>query len=752
VARAAAKDKVNAQAPAQETIQGTVIRRIFYNAENGYCVLSVNLNTGGGDLFDNEIKVTGNMPSVREGDEYKFAGNYTDHPKFGRQFKFQSSELILPSGKAGVARYLSQTTYGVGIVKAQKIVDILGENALELIKNDPLTLEHGALSFLTPEQRNDIIQDLAKNSVQATLAGMICIPGSGIGMGTVSKIMAKYGADTVRIVKENPYILSEDLFNIGFRKADTIAQAVGIEPNSPFRVEAAVDYVLKESGNEGHVFLKPSVIVPKLIGKSGLIEASGVAVADIARANRKLIDEGKCIREGDAVYASSLYDAEVNVAASIRRLLDQNVKEISGIDTHINDIESRDGIEYAPQQKEAIRTALQSNLSIITGGPGTGKTTVILAICDIYERQYPNNEIYLSAPTGRASKRMSEATGREAKTIHRLLCYNPQYGGFMHGYNDPLPGPGLLIVDEASMIDIELAAHLLAATEELQVVFVGDIDQLPSVGPGSVLRDCIASGMVPTVRLEFNYRQAGGSRVAEYANMICRGVVPPLISEGDFEYIPVEDADQAAETVLSLVRSIVSEGYGQLEWQVLAPMRRGSCGVKTLNELVRETVNPAVSSAGGVNGEAKATMGNYRLGDKVMVISNNYRLGVFNGDLGVVAGIERGRMAIDFGDFAQEFAGEDLEILTLAYASTIHKSQGSEFPVVIMPLVRQHYMMLQRNLLYTGITRAKRRLVLVADEWSVKRAVSNNVIEERFSMLAERIRDERIRGEKGKEA
>lgn len=388
-------------------------------------------------------------------------------------------------------------------------------------------------------------------------------------------------------------------------------------------------------------------------------------------------------------------------------------------------------LQFSKNQREAIKMALTAPISIITGGPGTGKSFTLRGITEIYTKLYPQRPIYLAAPTGRASKRMSEATGLPAKTIHRLLRYNPEYGDFEHGRDNPLPGPGLLIVDESSMMDIQLADHLLAAAEELQVVLVGDVDQLPSVGPGSVLRDCIASDRVPTVRLLFNYRQAGGSKVAEYANLICQGAMPPLVTEGDFEYIPVEDGNQAADTVLALVQSIVSEGYGLLDWQILAPMRRGTAGVTALNEAVRAIVNPME--------EGKATLGNYRLGDKVMVIKNNYKLAVFNGDLGIIAEIDRGKMQIDFGDFIQEFAHEDLELLTLAYASTIHKSQGSEFPIVIMPLVQQHYMMLQRNLLYTGMTRAKRRLVLVAEERSVRQAVRNNVIEERFSQLAARI-------------
>lgn len=727
---ATGKKKTENPAPEQQ-ITGVVRRRIFYNAENGYCVLAVSVN--GGD----DIKVTGNMPIIREGDEYRFTGNYVEHPKFGRQFKFSQAELILPNGKAGVARYLSGVTYGVGIAKAQRIVDALGEDALERIQADPSVLDHPDLSFLTPQQKENIIQDLSKNSVQAELASMIV--RDGVGMGTVSKIMQKYGNDAVQVVKENPYILADEVWGIGFKKADEIAQSVGVEPNSPFRVEAAINYLLQEAGSEGHVYLEPTTIVQRCIGRKGLLEASGVDISNIARANKKIIDEGRCVRKGDAVYAKALYEAETTTATAVRTLAKNNARGAESLEQLINLMEQKYGVVYAPEQRKAVATALQSGISIITGGPGTGKTTVIRAICDIYSMQNIANELYLCAPTGRAAKRMEEATGYEAKTIHRLLQYSFESGRFCHGYGNPLPGPGLLVVDEASMMDIELAGCLLGASENLQVVMVGDVDQLPSVGPGSVLRDCIASGRVATVRLGYNYRQAGGSRIAELADLVCRGEMPDLQSAGDFEFIGVEDADQGAQTVLQLVQGVVTEGYGLLDWAVLAPMRRGSCGVNALNEQLRELVNPAKPEA--------PKLGHYRLGDKVMVIKNNYHLEVFNGDLGIVTDVRKNRLAVDFGDGrAVDFAVENLGLLTLAYATTIHKSQGSEFPIVIMPLVHQHYIMLQRNLLYTGMTRAQRRLVLVAEKRSVRRAVQNNVIEKRFSMLAERICGERSRG------
>ncbi len=720
-------------------VQGTVASCIYYDANTGFCVLNVRLKEAFEieedaitDVMTDVITVTGNIANkVREGDEYRFSGTWTRHPKYGRQLKFQEAELILPSGKKGVARYLSGITFGVGLAKAQKIIDALGEDCLQKIQDNPELLD--GLTFLNEKQRAEIAEDLSKNSVQAELAGMIC--RQGIGRGLVAKIMSKYGRQAVQKVKENPYMLADEVWGIGFKKADLVAQAVGIELNSPFRVEAAVNYILNEAGAEGHVYLEPRTIMGLTVGKNGLIKDSGVGVPEVAAATGKLIEERRCVREGDCVYALKLWEAEKSVAASIRRLLQRGLHDIEDFDERIAKVEKHEAIEYAYHQKEAIRMALTHPVSIVTGGPGCGKTTVINAVCRIYEEIHPEeNIIYLAAPTGRAAKRMYEATGFPAKTIHRLLRYSPTFGGFEFHANNPLPGPGLLVVDESSMIDIELAADLFDAIEDLQVVLVGDVDQLPSVGPGSVLRDCIRSGVVPTVRLEFNYRQAGGSKVAEYANLVCKGQVPPLLTEGDFEFLEVEGADQAAACIPHLVQSYLSAGYGQMDFQVLAPMKRGSCGVAALNDIVREIVNP--------DAEGKPKLGQYRLGDKVLVIKNNYSLGVFNGDLGEVVEIDGGVMMVDFGDFTQKFGGEDLKLLTLAYATTVHKSQGSEFPVVIMPLVRQHYMMLQRNLLYTGMTRAKKRLVLVADRWSVERAVKNNVIEERFSLLAERLRGE----------
>ena len=779
-----------AVAPEYITIQGSISRIVFHNAENGYVVLSLLLKNFDSSIpadqfVTDEIKATGHLASPRINDEYRFTGTWTTHPRFGKQLKFSDAELLLPAGKSGIARYLSQITAGVGVIKAEKIVNALGEDALSQIRENPDALSRPELAFLTDTQKSEITADLTQNSVQAELSSLICSPG--IGMGTVYKILNAFGSgpDALSAVKENPYCLTDEVFGIGFKLADSIALKIGIPKDSPFRVDAALSYVLKEAAGEGHCYLTPTLIVEALLGtvgaerlifettgqvvklrgkrekkKEGIIAYSGVGIEEIKEANQRLIDQGKCVREGEAVYAKELWLAERLVSERVKAILSREPRKIENLESHIQDIESRDSVEYAPEQKKAIVAALTQPISIVTGGPGTGKTTVINAICDLYERFFPMNFIYLAAPTGRAAKRMSEATSHEAMTLHRLLAYNPnssnEHGHFAFNIDNPLLGPGLIIVDEMSMTDVELAAYFFSAVNISdprklhQIVLVGDVDQLPSVGPGSVLRDLISSSRVSTTRLEFNYRQAGGSKIAEFAHRVCRGEMLPLsmpagaspgdsFSRGDFEFVTADGGDEAAGIIKFLAESYVkANNLSPLEWQVLVPMRRNSCGVKELNKSLREIVNPATPDS-----DAPTSLGNFRAEDKVMVIKNNYSLDVFNGDIGIVVNIDKGRLTVDFDDKKVDFTVEQLELLTLAYASTIHKSQGSEFKLVIMGLTSQHYIMLQRNLLYTGMTRAKDKLILVGDTKSMAIAVKNSKIEERLSKLKERVEGEK---------
>jgi exodeoxyribonuclease V alpha subunit len=710
---------------------------------NGYTVMLVKPSaesiTEG--LFDpdvdgDRITLVGHLSGVRPGDTYEFEGEWTDHPKWGRQVKFTVADLQLPVTHQGAIRYLETIAYGVGPKRAQRIVEELGPDAVIQIRDNPSCLDK--LDCLNDEQRSEIRDAIQANAIQAELAALIC--REGITPAMAAKIYALYGAESIKRVKENPYILAEDLWGVGFKKADQIAMTVGVEPHSQYRIDCAVRYALKEASNQGHVYLKPKYLIE---GVQQLCKGSGITIEEIGEALKRLGVQHRVIQEGIAIYDSRLHGAECRLAKHVDRLirrkpiLDYTNRNEWGFDWDIEeairDQEQRLDIELAPEQRQAIRIALSHPVSIITGGPGTGKTTVTNTIIEFWKRLRPYDELYLAAPTGKARKRMAEVTGQEAHTIHKLLRYNPEIEGFEYDEINPLPGPGLLIVDEFSMCDVELARALLAAVDKYtQVVIVGDVDQLPSVGPGCVLRDLIDCGRIPVTRLKFNFRQAGGSKIAEYANLVADGQEFPLETSGDFEFIEVSDDKEAAEAIHKRIQELIAGGCNAEDIQILAPMKRSAAGVIKLNDMARELFNP---DDGG-----PAVRG-FRRHDKVMVVANNYTLDVFNGDIGMVVDVGRDSVTVDIDDRRVTFADDKLDLLTLAYAATIHKSQGSEFPIVIMPLVKSHYMMLVRNLLYTGMTRAKQRLILVADPWAVKKAINNNQVRNRFSLLADRIQE-----------
>lgn len=724
------------------TIQGTIQRTRFHNQTNGYCIISIEVNKELAEL----ITGVGYMPSIREGDEFTFTGVWKNHPKFGRQFVFDSFELILPQSRKGIISYLATLAYGVGWAKATKIVDTLGENCLELIKEDPGVL--GKVQGITPEQAGSIVEKLNENVVLAELSALIC--KEGVTPRLAAQIYNQYGAESLDVVKNNPYILSDEMYRVGFVTADKVAQAVGVLPDSPYRIEAALEFALKSATEDGHCYLPPQELIVRI--KKILGKGCGVTTEDIKAANRSLVAKGRTVFDGgdgySCIYLKGMYEAEVRLAERMRLLLGQKVeveKNLAGkdIDSVVSLAEKVAGVEYAPEQREAIKTVLGNPLSVITGGPGVGKSTVTKGILVAYEELYPDNNIYLASPTGRAAKRLAEVTGnKEAKTIHRLLEYHPEEGFRINEYNQ-LQGPGLLIVDEFSMADMELSADLFTGIPtDLQVVLVGDVDQLPSVGPGSVLRDTILSGVVPTVRLQYNYRQEQGSKIAEYADMIRRGIVPPLKErDGDMECIFVDGADEVVPKVSELIWQITEEGYKVTSFQILSPMYKGPAGVSILNEVSQRLINPPSQK----KTEYKRGKEVFRLGDKVMVIGKNFKnKGVFNGDIGIVTEIEDKNGPGGSGvwvkfDHLVFFTDEETFYLTLAYTGTVHKSQGSEFPLCVVICVRSHYIMLQRNLLYTGWTRAKQRLVLVCQEEAVRIAVENDKILERFSRLRERL-------------
>lgn len=723
-----------------KTLTGTITGVRFHNPQNGYSVLTI--ETKGGDLFDeiDRVSVVGSLAAVRVGDEYELTGSWIENPKYGKQFSFQKAEVILPKEKQGSISYLATLATGVGPGKAKKIVDALGDDAIQQIIDHPETLRQ--FSFLTSDQFSEITEGLLKNTKMAELSALIC--GEGIGIGTATRIFTEYGQDSVSIVKENPYILADDVFGIGFKVADRIGRSVNVATDSPYRVESAYAYALKEAGNDGHVFLKPRdtlIELSKLLG-----EESMVGTGNIKDAFLELEKRGVVTREGDAIYLTSMYQDEVKLAKEIMRIAKTEGKystseDYQDIDEIIEDIQEQDGIVYAKEQKEAIVRSFEKSLSVVTGGPGTGKTTVINGIIKAYKRIANSKDkmtIMLAAPTGRAAKRMSEATGIEAQTIHRLLKFNPYENGFMFNEDEKLPS-GLLIVDEFSMCDVVLSKCLFEAVpKDMIMVLVGDVDQLPSVGPGKVLEDIIDSRKVITTRLKFNYRQESGSRIALEASRISEDNECRLYDdENDWKTLLNDDPEQALEGIKAEVSQAVASGLGIMDFQVLAPMKKGLIGVDNLNEVIREIVNPQSSK----EYKAEHKVGKdkfFRLHDKVMVIKNNYNLGVFNGDIGIIKDINRG-IVVDFDGLTVTFNDEDNHILTLAYATTVHKSQGSEFKLIIMVVMRSHYIMLQKNLFYTGITRAREKLVLVCQESAVKRCLDNKDKKERYTLLRERL-------------
>ena len=745
------------------SLVGTVTSVSFHKADSGFTVLRLSPKATV-DFGDGYVAAVGFMDAPREGEEYELRGKWTSHPKFGKQFSFDSYDLRLPDSRDGVIRYISSLVDGVGPVKAARIVGALGDDCLTKIQQSPACLD--ALTWLSPLQRQELSRQLSFDPILAELAGLIC--REGITPRMARRIREKYGDNAVSVVKDNPYVLADELEGVGFKTADSIALQTGLDPASPYRIQAAVKYVLKESENDGHCYLTPNQLMgldPRDHGKDRLPQVLGVAVGTVdvglvSEAVAHLIHAEVLVRDEHAIYFKEMRDAEVRVAERIKGLAAQrfNAGKEAEIEALISREETNQGFPYDAKQREAIQTALTSGFAVVTGGPGTGKTTVTRSIVSIHHSIGYTRPVYLCAPTGRASKRLSEVTGENAETIHRLLGYQPigDQWAFAHNEENPLP-PGLLTVDESSMVDIRLMDSLLAACPpDMQVVMVGDVDQLPSVGPGSVLRDIINSNAVPVVRLAYVYRQEEGSGISMFAYSVNSGEVPSL-KESDYpghdvEVIQVSSPEEAADRAVEAAKEAY-ERYGLSGWAVLSPMKKGPSGVANLNDRIRDVINPAHSTQG------------IGLGDRIMVVKNDYSHDIYNGDVGVVVGLGHTSdvaealgfgtgsigaevLKVDFGDQFVEFSWGDEQsgdkyaspnILQLAFASTVHKVQGSEFPVSIVVLTRSHFIMLRRELLYTAVTRAKKRLVVVCQTDALKQAVRNDKTTERNSKLAERL-------------
>ena len=718
-------------------LRGIVDRITFQNEENGYTVARLQVEGLAADnnrpailaAYNNRLAtIVGEMLSINPGETVVLEGEWTTHKQYGAQFKIESYQTVHPSTVEGMRRYLgSGLIKGIGPVTAKRIVDHFGKEALDVIERDPKRLVE--VEGLGAKRAKWIIEVWEDQREIHNV--MLFLQSHEVGTGYAVKIWKKYGHEAVELIRENPYRLSVDVWGIGFLTADRIAQKMGIPAHSDRRIQAGLLHVLNEAADkEGHVFLPEDALT------ESCAEALGVPVDAIAPCVAQLLSEESIVVDDERVYLPHLYYAEQGAATRCYQLSQVQRIELGNIPAEIRAIEQRDGVTFAPRQKLALEKALSHNLLVLTGGPGTGKTTTIKGLIALLEAR--NKKIALAAPTGRAAKRMSEATGHEAKTIHRLLKFSPSEMAFEKNFENPLEIEAL-IVDEISMVDTVLMNSLLRAVPiSASVVLVGDVDQLPSVGAGNVLKDVITSGTVEVVELNEIFRQAQTSRIITNAHAINRGEMPYVQNDrdADFFFLEVSEPDQVVEMVCGLCAARLPRTYrlNSIEdIQVLVPMYRGETGANNLNQVLQDELNPKGQemTRGGIR---------FRVGDKVMQVRNNYDRDVFNGDIGRVQGIEDDILRVRFQDRVLEYEFSELDELVLAYAMSVHKSQGAEFRAVVMPLTTQHYMMLQRNLLYTAITRARELVVLVGTKQALGMAVRNNRVAERHTTLSQRIR------------
>lgn len=703
------------------TVEGVVERIVFENEENGFFVARLQ-EKGNPDL----VTFVGEIMAISPGETVRLRGRWIDDKRFGKQLRVVGYETILPSTVAGIEKYLgSGLIEGIGPAYAKRLVDAFGIETLRVIDEQPERLR--GVEGIGKKRAGQIREAWA--SQKAIQSIMIFLQSHGISTAQAVKIYKAYGDKAVAVLRENPYRLAEDISGIAFRGADKIARDMGIAANAVVRLEAGILHTLRRAATEGHVYL-PEV---KLLGLAEeLLEAE---VKDVTLALRGLVMARDVIAEQEAVYLPNLHRAENTCAERLKKLMGIPLEKLEiHLENALKWVEKTKQIELSEEQKEAVRKGVQSKVLIITGGPGTGKTTVINSLLGILEKK--GLSFLLAAPTGRAAKRMEEATGHVASTIHRLLEFSPQQGGFSRNANNPLH-TDLLVVDEASMIDVSLMSSLLQAMPPFgRLVLVGDIDQLPSVGPGNVLLDLIASGVLPVVRLKTVFRQAAESGIISNAHRINQGQ-RPAFNETDFFLIERNETEKLLETVVELVTRRIPRKFKLnplRDVQVMSPVHKGEAGVARLNEGLQQALNP--------HGLAVPKR-NFRQGDKVMQLRNNYELEVFNGDMGIITRVdlEDRELEVSFDDRPVIYRFEELDNLGLAYAITVHKSQGSEYPAVVLVMMPQHYMMLQRNLLYTAITRGKNLVIVVGSHKAVATATRNSKFAERNTKLAERLRN-----------
>jgi exodeoxyribonuclease V alpha subunit len=715
------------------TIDGEVVRVTFENEESGFRVLRVAVE----GRAQPETWV-GVVPATGPGTRVRATGRYERDPKHGDQLKVETLLTVAPSTLEGIERYLgSGMIPGIGRTYAKRIVDAFGMETLEILDRSPERLSEvpglgskraGAVASAWERQR-------------AIGAIMIFLQGHGVSPALATRIFKRFGPRAIEIVSRSPYRLALDVWGVGFKTADRIAQSIGISRDAPERAQAGVLQMLHDLSAKGHVYAPRGELAERaaemLERDTPPVDEAIDALVAGKHVRMETFDTGET-----AVYPVDLYEAEVRLARRLRTLARREApgkaRLEAGVGAAIAAFEKRNGVTLAPAQRDAVEQAAQHKVLVLTGGPGVGKTTIVRAILTLFADA--KLVVRLAAPTGRAAKRMSEATGRDAVTLHRLLEFDPKQRSFARRQGRSLEG-GAVIIDEASMLDLSLADALLQALgDDARLVLVGDVDQLPSVGPGAVLRDVIASGEMATVRLTQIFRQAEGSLIVQNAHRIHDGEPPETATGpgGEFYVIERRDDKAAADTVLEIATGRIPKGFGmdpRTQVQVLTPMHKGESGTLSLNERLQKALNPE-------GPEVVRGLKTLRLHDKVMQLRNDYDREVYNGDVGFITEVDVAakRLTVRFDDRDVKYEETDLDELVLAYATSIHKSQGSEYPAVIVPILTQHYVMLSRNLIYTAVTRGKKLVVLVADPRAVGLALAETRREERRTYLAERLR------------
>jgi len=703
-----------------DTISGSVLHITYCDKTSDFVVASLRTSRG------LKIPIIGVMPDLQAGETIHATGKLITHPKYGKQFEVESYTFELPQSKKAIEKFLSQGAIdGIGAGFAKKIVALFGDKTLEVIDKNPEKL--ASIPGLG-KKRQKTIQDAWKKR-KLSQEVFLFLADFGISRTLSRRILRSWGHYTIQKIKENPYLLAKEINTIGFTKADLIATHVGLEKDSPHRIEAGIDYLLHELSQEGHVCHPLPLFLAK--AEKMLQVAKDLIELQIGRMHKEEAIELRSIENrGLYIWSKSLYASEQGIAYELHRLQKepQALRSID-IEKAITWAEARQGITYAEKQKEALRSVIQNKCSIITGGPGTGKSTITKALILIYEKL--TKRIALAAPTGRAAKRMREITGRYALTIHRLLKFDFIEGGFKHNKDNPLD-IDMLILDEASMIDTFLMYQLLRAIpHRAKVVIIGDKDQLPSIGPGHVLQDLIEEASIPTAQLSLIFRQGKNSQIILNAHKINHGEMPFLNAEekpNDFIFIEKKEPEELSQAILEVVTTKIPEHYGydpKKDIQVLAPIRKGPCGIEILNRMLQEKLTPIRSS------------GPFRVGDKVIQLKNNYSKEVYNGDIGFVDSYdeETNELSVLFDEKRVSYEPLELDELALAYAVSIHKYQGSEAPVIVMPIHTTHFMMLNKNLLYTGVTRGKKLVILVGTKKAVAISVRNQRTTERYTAL-----------------